>query len=112
MTGTGGAIEAKTKAASGLKPAPVKVNLSGAAEFTVQENAEYSLTEITDLSMAAAPVCCHGFITFGIRGVVSVTGFTHSAGDDIATAATGEVWEFSVADHNGGAYIVWKNWSE
>lgn len=112
MTGVGGVLEAKTKAASGLQPAPIKVNASGAMDFTVQEGAEYSLTGVTDLSMVGAPVSCHGFITFGVKGVIDVSGFAGSTGDDIAGAATGQVWEFSVAGHNGGAYIVWKNWSD
>ncbi len=112
MTGTGGAIEAKSKAASGLKAAPTKVNLSGALSFTVQDNMEYSLTGVTDLTLMGAPVNCHGFVTFGVRGVLSIEGFTASGGDNITKAATGEVWEFSVADHNGGSYIIWKNWSD
>ncbi len=112
MTGTGGVLEAKSKATSGLKAAPSKINLSGALNFTVQDNTEYSLTGVTDFTMTGAPVTCHGFVTFGVKGLISVTGFTVSGGDDITNAATGEVWEFSVADHNGGSYIIWKNWSE
>lgn len=112
MTGAGGVLEAKTKAASGLQSAPTRVNASGAVSFTVQEGAEYSLTGVTDLTIVGAPVSCRGFVTFGVRGVISVSGFEGSAGDDIASAETGEVWEFSVAGHNGGAYIVWKNWSD
>ena len=111
MTGPNGVLEAKSKVSSGLKPAPTVINSSGALDFTVQDNADYSLTGVTDLTIHGAPVSCHGFITFGVRGVIDVSGFTVSGGDVVAEAASGEVWEFSVAPHNGGSFIIWKNWS-
>ena len=108
VTGTDGTIEAKDCAESGLVPNPVKISGSGAVSITVEENREYGYTGVTSLIMVGANVKCHGFITFGAsQPSVSVTGFSKSGGDDVASAKAFEVWEFSC----DGRYIIWKNWS-
>ena len=91
---------------------PENVSLSGAVTLTVQDNTIYSMTGVTSLALTGAVVECHGFVTFGSSAPsVTVSGFTASGGDDITGAAAGQVWEFSVFPHNGGSYIVFKNWS-
>ena len=108
MTGTGGTIEAKEKAESGLAVKPSAVNGSGSVSITVQENYEYNYTAVTSLVMVGAAVKCHGFVTFGSSAPsISVSGFAKSGGDDVAAAKKSEIWEFSC--DNG--YIIWKNWS-
>lgn len=107
MTGTGGKLEAKNKAASGLVIAPEEILLSGEVSVTVMNNKKYVFTEVTSLTMAGAAVDARGFVTFGSEApVVAVTGFSGAGGDDIASAAAGEIWEFSCS----GGYIIWKNW--
>ena len=91
---------------------PENVSLSGAVTLTVSDNTIYSMTGVTSLALTGAVVECHGFVTFGSSAPsVTVSGFTASGGDDITSAAAGQVWEFSVFPHNSGSYIIWKNWS-
>ena len=91
---------------------PSNVSLSGAVTLTVSDNTIYSMTGVTSLALTGAVVECHGFVTFGSSAPsVTVSGFTASGGDDITSAAAGQVWEFSVFPHNSGSYIIWKNWS-
>ena len=91
---------------------PSNVSLSGAVTLTVSDNTIYSMTGVTSLALTGAVVECHGFVTFGSsKPSVTVSGFTASGGDDITSAAAGQVWEFSVFPHNSGSYIIWKNWS-
>lgn len=91
---------------------PANVSLSGAVTLTVQDNTIYSMTGVTSLALTGAAVECHGFVTFGSsKPTVTVSGFSASGGDDITGAAASQVWEFSVFPHNGGSYIVFKNWS-
>ena len=85
---------------------------TGAVSVALQEGREYSFTGVKSLSMPYAAVNAHGFISFGSSSpAVSIGGFTGSSGDDITKAAASETWEFSVYPHNGGSYIIWKNWS-
>lgn len=85
---------------------------SGAINITVEDNVDYSFTSVTSLTMAAANVECHGFVTFGASApTIAVSGFDGSSGDDITAAAAAEVWEFSVYAHSSKSYIIWKNWS-
>ena len=85
---------------------------SGAVTFTVEENKEYSYTDVTSLTMTGAKVKAHGFISFGSsKPTISVSGFDFSSGDDITTAAAGQTWEFSVREHNLKSFLIWKNWS-
>lgn len=85
---------------------------SGAINITVEDNVDYNLTSVTSLTMAAANVECHGFVTFGASApTINVTGFEKSSGDDITGAAASQIWEFSIDTHGSKAYIVWKNWS-
>lgn len=90
-----------------------KVTGSGAITVTIEENKDYAYTSVTSLAMTAAAVNCRGFIGFGnSKPTINVTGFTASNGDDITSAAAGEVWEFSVLAFNGGAYIIWQKKGE
>lgn len=92
---------------------PVKVYGTGNISVTVEENREYIYSDVASLAMTGADVKCHGFISFGSSAPsITVQNFTASAGDDITEAAVGEIWEFSVFPHNGGSFIIWKNWSE
>lgn len=85
---------------------------SGAINITIEDNVDYTFTSVTSLTMAAANVECHGFVTFGSSApTINVSGFAGSSGDDITAAAASEVWEFSVDTHASKAYIIWKNWS-
>ena len=96
----------------GAKAKPTTVTGSGAITVTLADNKDYVYTDVTSLSMTGAVVECHGFVTFGSSAPsVTVSGFTASGGDDITSAAAGQVWEFSVFPHNSGSYIIWKNWS-
>ena len=96
----------------GAKAKPTTVTGSGAITVTLADNKDYVYTDVTSLSMTGAAVECHGFVTFGSSAPsVTVSGFTASGGDDITSAAAGQVWEFSVFPHNSGSYIIWKNWS-
>lgn len=109
MTGTGGKLEAKNKAASGLLAAPEEIQLSGNVSITVENNKKYRFTGVTSLSMTGSTAEARGFLTFGSSAPsVAVTGFTGTAGDDIASAAANETWEFSCCE----GYIIWKKWSE
>lgn len=108
MTGTGGKLEAKSKAASGFSIAPTEVTATGSVTITAENNKEYSLSGVTALNFSGGNVDAHGFVTFaGSTPSISVSGFTGAGGDDIASAKASEVWEFSVSK----GYIVWKNWS-
>lgn len=109
MTGTGGKLEAKSKAASGLALASEEVFGTGNVTVTAEENKEYSFSEVTSLNFIGGEVNAHGFVAFGSSAPsVTVSGFVGAGGDDITSAKAAEVWEFSVSK----GYIVWKNWSE
>lgn len=96
-----------------LAISPVKVYKTGNITLTTEENKEYIFSDVASLDMTGAAVKCHGFITFAsTTPTIKVSNFTASAGDDITEAAAGEIWEFSVFPHNGGSFIIWKNWSE
>lgn len=84
------------------------VENSGAVDFEIANNTEYALTGVTSLIMVGNTNEAHGFVTFGSSAPsVSITGFTKSGGDDVASAGASQVWEFSC--DNG--FILWKNWS-
>lgn len=92
---------------------PTTVTGSGAITVTLADNKDYAYTDVTSLAMTAAAVNCHGFIAFGTSTpTINVSGFAASNGDDITSAAAGEVWEFSVFAFNGGAYIIWQKKGE
>ena len=108
MTGTGGTIEAKSKANSGLEITPNKVSASGSVSVAIADNTEYSFTDVTSLTLTGNTNEAHGFINFGAsKPTISVTGFSATGGDDITAAAASESWEFS--SQNG--LIIFKNWS-
>ena len=83
-------------------------------DFTVANNTDYSYTGVRYLTMRAANVNCHGFISFhnSYTPSIIVNGFSAQSGDDINSAARGDIWEFSVYTHNNKSFIVWKNWSD
>lgn len=84
----------------------------GNVSITVKDNYDYSLTNVTSLTMAGSAVRCHGFISFSAAlPIITISGFTASNGDDITVAAANEVWEFSVYPFNNNSYIIWKKWS-
>lgn len=111
--GTGAETAEEARENLGVEKARTKVTGTGAITFTVEDYKEYSYTNVTSLKMTGAAVDAHGFITFGSSSPsITVSGFTASSGDDIAGAAAGQVWEFSVYPHNGKSYIIWKKWSD
>lgn len=89
------------------------ITKTGVVSVTLEEGREYSFTNVTSLVMACPAVNAHGFVTFGSSiSTPVINGVTASKGDDIAEAAAGEKWEFSVWPHNGGNFIIWAKWSE
>ncbi len=95
---------------AGKANSPTAVTVDSYANFTVADNCEYRLTDLSTLIMAGSTGKAHGFVDFSLdvqTVSVSVTGFSGTGGDDVAEAVGGEVWEFSC--DNG--YILWKNWS-
>ena len=86
---------------------------TGAIIVTLENNREYSFTNVTSLKMNCPTVNAHGFVTFGSSvSTPVINGVTASKGDDIKEAAAGEKWEFSVWSDNGGNFIIWAKWSE
>lgn len=77
-----------------------------------EDNTDYSYVYVGDFKMEVKPVRCHGFITFGIKGTVTVSGYTATNGDDINEAQSNETWEFSVWPHDGLAFITWQKKGE
>lgn len=85
---------------------------SGAVVCPCEDNTDYSYTDVTDFEMVVGAARCHGFITFGTKGTVTVSGYADTNGDDINEAKNGETWEFSVWPHNGFGYIIWQKKGE
>lgn len=110
MTGVGGKLVAKDKSESGFCERAKVFSTTGAVSFTAEDNAEYDYKDVTSFRMNGAPVECHGFVTFGnITSAPVITGFYYS-GDDITEAASMETWEFSVFEHGGKPFAIFKNW--
>ncbi|MBR5309574.1 MAG: hypothetical protein IKU42_00435 [Oscillospiraceae bacterium] len=108
MTGTGGKLEAKSKASSGFELAPEVISASSSANITLLDNKEYNFTNITSLNLSGGEIDAHGFVAFGSTAPsITVSGFNGAGGDDITSAKANETWEFSVCK----GYIIWKNWS-
>lgn len=111
--GTGATTADVARANLGAAKAKAAVTGTGAITVTLADYKDYSYTAVSSFNMTGAAVNAHGFITFGSSTPsVTVKGFAASSGDDITSAAASQVWEFSVYPHNGGGYIIWKNWSE
>lgn len=87
-----------------------KQSLSGAVSLTPSNNYEYSLTGVTSLTLTAANVNAHIFVTFGSSPTVTLSGFTKVSGDDITTATASETWELSLHTFNNGSYLIVKKW--
>lgn len=111
--GTGATTASDALTNLGAEKARTAIAGSGAVTVTVADYQEYAYTNVTSLTMTGAAVNAHGFVTFSTSTpTVTISGFTASAGDDIASdAAANQIWEFSVFPHNSGSYIIWKNWS-
>ena len=94
-----------------IKKDPV-ITKTGAISVTLEENREYSFTNVRSLTLDCPAVNAHGFVTFGSSiSTPVIKNITATAGDDIAEAAANQKWEFSLWPHNGGKFIIWKNWS-
>lgn len=99
------------KISATIKKDPV-ITGTGAVSVTLEENREYSFTNVRSLTLDCPAVNAHGFVTFGSSiSKPVIKNITATAGDDIAEAAANQKWEFSVWPHNGGRFIIWKNWS-
>lgn len=99
-------------APSGADPITPQVSASGDITVMLEEYKEYVFTEVTSLNITAAPVECHGFVTFAAgMPTVTIEGVDFSSGGVPALATGGETWEFSVYPHNGQTFAIWKKWS-
>lgn len=107
MTGLSGKIEARTKADVGFVLPPAVKEISGS--FTAEDNTVYTGTDIEDFVFtcdAAKSASCHGWITFGTPGTISLSGFDFIEDpEEIATAKEGSRWEF---DLEKGCLIIRK----
>ncbi len=106
-TGEGGILEAKGKASLGFQFAPEEVQINGA--FTAQDNKIYIGNSISDFVFtcdSAKLASCHGWVTFGTPGTITLTGFDFvDDSDEITSAVSGSRWEF---DLERGCLIIKK----
>lgn len=107
MTGLAGKIEAKEKEQSGFEIVPEEKQISGS--FTAENNVVYTGDGISDFVFscdAEKKAKCHGWVTFGVPGSISMTGFDFIEDPEgIASATAGSRWEF---DLERGCLIVRK----
>lgn len=98
VTGFNGKLEAKEKSEVGfVLPAVIK-NITGA--FTAENNVFYEGNGISDFVFncdSEKLASCHGFLTFGTPGTISMSGFDFiSDPDKISEATAGSRWEFDL----------------
>ena len=98
VTGLGGKLEAKEKSEVGfVLPAVIK-NITGA--FTAENNVFYEGNGVSDFVFncdSEKLASCHGFLTFGTPGTISMAGFDFiSDPDKISQATAGSRWEFDL----------------
>ena len=107
MTGVSGKIEAVAKENSGLVVPPKEKEISGA--FTAENNVDYFSDGLSDFVFTCdedKTASCHGWVTFGAPGNISMTGFDYiDDPDDIKTATAESRWEF---DLEKGCLIIRK----
>lgn len=98
VTGLGGKIEAKEKENAGFLLPPTVKNIVGA--FAAENNVLYEGNAVTDFVFscdAEKLASCHGWVTFGTPGTISMTGFDYiEDSDEIAKATKGSRWEFDL----------------
>jgi hypothetical protein len=98
MTGLNGKLEAKDKNEIGFVLPEVIKNITGA--FTAENNVFYEGNGISDFVITCDPeklASCHGFLTFGTPGAISMNNFYFvSDPDKISTAKAGSRWEFDL----------------
>ncbi|MBQ3499981.1 MAG: hypothetical protein IJA70_00945 [Oscillospiraceae bacterium] len=99
MTGLGGKIEAKAKNEAGFVVPPVVADISGS--FTAEDNRIYFGNGISDFVFSCdegKTAECRGFITFGVPGTISLSGFDYiDDPEDISLAEEGSRWEFDLS---------------
>lgn len=98
VTGLNGKLEAINKSEVGfVLPAVIK-NITGA--FTAENNVFYEGNGISDFIFncdSEKLASCHGFLTFGTPGTISLNGFDFvSDPDKILEAKAGSRWEFDL----------------
>lgn len=99
-------------APSGRDPLTPIVEMSGDITVALEEYKDYVFTYVTSLAITAAPVECHGFVTFAEgTPVVTVEGVDFSSGGVLTLATGGETWEFSVYPFGGKTYAIYKKWT-
>ncbi|MBR2041516.1 MAG: hypothetical protein IJ945_04010 [Oscillospiraceae bacterium] len=107
VTGLGGKIEAQAKENIGFLLPPAVKSINGA--FTAEDNIIYQGSGIGDFIFSCdeeKKASCHGWVTFGTRGNISMSGFDFIEDpEDIASAEEGSRWEF---DLEQGCLIVRK----
>lgn len=107
MTGLSGKIEARPKNEAGFVLPPAVKSINGA--FAAEDNALYQGSGIGDFVFScdeAKTASCHGWVTFGTPGNISMSGFDFiDDPDDIASAESGSRWEF---DLEQGCLIIRK----
>jgi len=85
---------------------PTVISAIGAISVSLQDNCEYTYTEVSSITMNGTAGEAHGFVTFGSSvGAISIS-CDAEAGDDIKTASANETWEFSCFKNR----FIWKNW--
>ena len=98
VTGLNGKLEAKDKGEIGFVLPEVIKNITGA--FTAENNVFYEGNGISDFVITCDPeklASCHGFLTFGTPGAISMNNFYFvSDPDKISTAKAGSRWEFDL----------------
>lgn len=107
MTGLDGKIEAKAKESSGFSLVPETTQISG--RFTAENRKMYLGEGISDFIFTCdeeKTANCHGWVTFGVPGTISLSGFDFiDDPDDISGAVSGSRWEF---DLSRGCLIIRK----
>lgn len=107
MTGANGKVEAVGKEKSGFVVPPVAKEFSG--NVVAENNVVYFADGISDFVFTCdenKTAKCHGWVTFGAPGAISMTGFDYiDDPDDIKTATAESRWEF---DLEKGCLIIRK----
>lgn len=107
MTGDGGKVEARSMDNAGFAVMPVTKDFSGAV--TAEDNVNYYGNGIADFIFTcdeAKTASCHGWVTFGAVGTITLRNFEYIEDPDrISEATAGSRWEF---DLERGCLIIRK----
>lgn len=100
MTGLDGILEAKGKDTLGFVDAPTDTPQVGSVAITLQNNRNYYLEDVTNLSFTYGgdkKVSCHGWIEFSTPGTIEIKNFDFVEDpEEITEAQAGSLWEFDL----------------